>query len=234
MFRSGFWFPFVPVAVNSIMLVGIGIIFHRIAGRNYPHRRVVAPANAHRTDDPPSALRIGFNTADIDNAIASLNETLDVSRADIDILLRSVELQALLRQQGEVTCADIMSQDIISVSIGDTVDEARRLLLEHDIRTLPVLDALKRLEGIVGLRELATMTLSATLPISKAATARPSDPAIGLLPRLTDGVSHAVVVVDEENSVVGIISQTDLLAALAKSVSRKPRSDIMKGYGQGI
>ena len=232
--RAGFWFPFVPIAINSLILVGVGIVFHRLAGRQYPHRQAVAPVNTHKTADPPAAFRVGFNTDDIDAAVANLNETLDISRADLDTLLRQVELQALLRQRGELTSADIMSRDVVTVSAQATADEARAQLLDHDIRTLPVLDGDGRLAGTVGLRELAAMAPSDPLPVSQAATAKPSDPAIGLLPHLTAGTIHAVVVIDEDRRVVGIISQTDLLATLAKSLSQTGPAVLMSGHGQGI
>lgn len=232
--RAGFWFPLVPIAINSMILVAVGMLFHRIAGRQYPHRQAVAPVNTHKTADPPAAFRVGFNTEDIDAAVASLNETLDISRADLDTLLRQVELQALLRQRGELTCADIMSRDVVTVAADATADEARALLLDHDIRTLPVVDAEGLLVGTVGLRELASTAPPAPLPVSQAATANPTELAIGLLPRLTDGSIHAVVVIDEARRVVGIISQTDLLATLAKSLSQAGPSVLMGGNGQGI
>ena len=230
--RAGFWFPFVPVAINSVLLVVLGIVFHRLAGRQYPHRP--APAvNAHRTEDAPPSLRTGFNSQDIDAAIANLNETLDIDRADIDALLREVELQALMRRKGDLTCADIMSRDVVTAGPEATPEQARTFLLDHDIRTLPVLDGEGRLAGTVGLRELAGMAADAPMPVSPAATARPEDSAIGLLPRLTDGMAHAVVIIDGDRKVVGIISQTDLLATLAKSLSSGPAPELVQG-GQGI
>ena len=232
--RAGFWFPLVPIALNSLILVALGVVFHRLAGRQYPHRQAIAPVNTHRTADPPAALRVGFNTEDIDTAIASLNETLDISRADLDTLLRQVELQALMRKRGELTCADIMSRDVVTVAADASADAARMLLLDHDIRTLPVVDGEKRLLGTVGLRELAAMAPGAHLPVSEAATAKASDPAIGLLPSLTEGSIHAVVVLDDERRVVGIISQTDLLATLAKSLSHTGPTGLVSGHGQGI
>lgn len=232
--RAGFWFPLVPVAINSMILVGVGMVFHRLAGRQYPHRPAAAPVNTHKTADPPAALRVGFNADDIDAAIADLNETLDISRDDIDTLLRQVEHQALLRKRGDLTAADIMSRDVVTVSAGATADAARSLLLDHDIRTLPVLDGDGRLAGTVGLRELAATAPTAPLPVSQAATASPSEPAIGLLPRLTDGTIHAVVVIDEDRRIAGIISQTDLLATLGKSLSQTGPAMLMGGHGQGI
>ncbi|WP_352754272.1 hypothetical protein [Mesorhizobium sp. M0955] len=40
-------------------------------------------------------------------------------------------------------------------------------------------------------------------------------PSISRLPVLTDGPSHAVVIVDAERRILGLITQTDLLAAAA-------------------
>jgi len=39
---------------------------------------------------------------------------------------------------------------------------------------------------------------------------------MSLLPLLTDGRSHAVVIVDGERRILGLITQTDLLAAAAR------------------
>jgi CBS domain-containing membrane protein len=231
---AGYWFPLVPVAVNSALLVALGLLFHRLAGRSYPHRPVVAPPNAHGTADAPPALRVGFNKEDIDAAIAEFNETLDIDRADLDLLLRQVEQQALVRTHGELACGDIMSRDVIDIGMDGSPESARALLLEHDIRTLPVIGRDGKLAGTVGLRELARTPDSGQLPVSGAITARATDPAISLLPRLTDGRTHAVMIVDGDGSVKGVVSQTDVLAALAKSLSISPLADEVMENGRGI
>lgn len=230
--RSGYWFPLVPVALNSVLLVAFGIVFHRLAGRNYPHRPPTVKPASHGTADPPPALRVGFNSADIEAAIAALGETFDIARADLDTLLREVELQALMRRKGDLTCADIMSLDVVTAMRHTTPAEARALLLDHDIRTLPVIDADGRLSGTVGLRELAAAEPYGRLPLSPAVTAAPGDPALGLVPSLTGGVLHAVVIVDAALRVEGIISQTDLLAVLASGDTRA--SPTLSGDGAGI
>lgn len=147
--RAGFWFPLVPVAINALILVGLGVVFHRLAGRRYPHRQAPSPVNVHETRDLPPGLRVGFTSADIDAAVEKFNETLDISRDDLDALLREVEQEALLRQHGALRCADVMSRDVITVTVQATPEEARRLLLQHNIRTLPVLGADGRLVGQV-------------------------------------------------------------------------------------
>jgi len=93
---------------------------------------------------------------------------------------------------------------------------ARQQLLDHNIRTLPVVDAERRLVGAVGLRELTRAAETVKGVMSNAGTASPDTPAMSLLPVLTDGRSHAVVIVDGERRILGLITQTDLLAAAAR------------------
>lgn len=215
---SGFLFPFLPVALNSLVLVALGIAFHRFSRRAYPHQAAPAPANTHRTQDPPAEARAGFQPADIDAALALLDETFDIDRGDLARLLRQVELQTLVRLHGALSCADIMSRDVVSVGSEEDARRARFLLLDHNIRSLPVLGEGGRLLGSVGLRELADAVGPVGRAMSPAATATPEQPAVTLLPALTDGRTHAVVIVDAEDRVLGLITQTDLLAALARAV----------------
>lgn len=86
-----FLFPFVPVGLNSLVLVLLGVIFHRLFGRAYPHR-LAAPVAV-----PPKFVE--FSEQDIDAALASLEETFDIDRADLSRLLRQVELEAIARTQ---------------------------------------------------------------------------------------------------------------------------------------
>ncbi|RWF63599.1 CBS domain-containing protein, partial [Mesorhizobium sp.] len=129
---------------------------------------------------------------------------------------RQVELQAMVRTHRTLLCEDIMSRDVISVPEDASADAARQQLLDHNIRTLPVVDAEARLVGAVGLRELTKATDTVKGVMSKAGTASPDTPAMSLLPVLTDGRSHAAVIVDGERRILGLITQTDLLAAAAR------------------
>jgi CBS domain-containing membrane protein len=222
---SGYLFALVPVALNSVALVLVAIAFHRLGKRNYPHRAAPPPANLHNTADKPADARVGFTDADVDAALAALDETFDIDRDDLARLLRRVEIQALGHSRGPLLCADIMSRDVVTVRVDDTTDSALSALLSHNIRTLPVLDAGSRLVGTIGLRELAgkpSTTVRSLL--SPAVTALPADLATTLLPMLTDGRFHAVVITSPAGEVVGLVTQTDLLAGLSRPMasSRMP------------
>ncbi len=217
----GFLFPLVPVALNSCLLVGSGMVFHKLSRRQYPH--VAVPANVHHTADAPPSARGGFLEEDIDRALESLHESLDIDRGDLSQLLRRVELSASIRAHRAMLCADIMSRDVVTVGENAAADHARHLLLYHRIRTLPVTGADGRLVGMVGLRELVDVAGSIAGAAAPVATAAPDDPALGLLPILTDGRSHAVVIVDGDGRIAGLVTQTDLLAAVGRSLYMQPR-----------
>lgn len=220
---SGFLFPLFPVCVNSVILVALGIVFHKLSRRNYPHIAAPPPANTHGTSDLPAQLRVGFKSEDIDAALAAMNETLDIDRGDLERLLRQVELKALVHSHRGVRCQDVMSRDVVAIALSGTVEDARRLLLEHNIRTLPVVDAAGRIAGTVGLRELAAKESKAIAGlVSAAKTASPNDSAVGLVHSLTDGRTHAIIVVGPDRTVLGVITQTDLLAMLAHNAMLNP------------
>lgn len=213
---AGFLFAFLPVALDSILLVALGWCFHRLLRQSYPHVPAPAPVNTHGTADPPPALRVGFRENDIDAALADMGEAFDIDRADLDRLLRRVEEQALTRRSGPLTCADIMSRDVVTVSPDATAELARALLLDHDIRLLPVIAGDGQLAGTIGLRELARRPGLVGDAMIPALTAAPDTPALGLVARLSDGRSHAVVIVSADGTVEGLVTQTDLIAALAR------------------
>lgn len=209
----GLQFPFYVIATNSLALVILGVLFHKLMRHNYPHRPIAEPANVHSTSDSAIAERTGFTGEDIDQVISEFHDALDIDRKDLEALLRLVEQRALLRHHGNLTCADIMSLDVISISSEATVENARQLLLERRLRILPVLLANRTLAGVVGWQELSGLDGNEPVPVTEAITAFAEDAVIGLLPKLTDGLHHGVIVIDHTHMVKGIISQTDLLAA---------------------
>ncbi|WEK48426.1 MAG: HPP family protein [Candidatus Andeanibacterium colombiense] len=85
---AGYYFAFAPVALNSIALVSLAMLFHRLSRHSYPH--VPLPAG--------DALQVsGFHLEDIDRALADLPDSFDISRADLDVLLSHAEAHARQR-----------------------------------------------------------------------------------------------------------------------------------------
>lgn len=214
---AGYLFVLMPVALDALVVVIIGLVFHRLSGRTYPNRPP-PPVNPVGTADPPPLHRTGFRAEDVDAALAAMGQTFDIAPADIERVMREVERQALLRTQADLTCGELMSRDIITIAPETDAASARALLLHHNVRVVPVVDGDGLVVGIVGLRDIedsdpATPVGGAMRP---PATASSDSPALSLLDAMTDGRSHAVVVIDADGRLLGLVTQTDLLAALAR------------------
>jgi CBS domain-containing membrane protein len=208
-------FPLAPVAVDAVAIVIAGWAFHLVSGHAYPHTRAL-DAVRRPTSDPAPTERVGFRAEDIDAVLANLGETFDISREDLGLLLHEVEARALTREHGDLTSGEIMSRDVLSVDRKCDPETARQLLLESGVRLLPVTTAGGRVVGGVGLRELArTGTLVEDLMVAPLTTTA-DQPAITLTRALTDGHRHAAMVVDEHQRLIGLVTQADLLAALAR------------------
>lgn len=82
----GWGFLIAPVGVNALLLVLVGVLFHRFSGHSYPHRAQPMPSAAISADD-------------IDAALDEAGEAFDVSREDLRALLASAERYAEARRR---------------------------------------------------------------------------------------------------------------------------------------
>jgi CBS domain-containing membrane protein len=215
--KAGYLFALNPIAVDSLLLVAAGIAWGKLTGHAYPHR-VAAPApSPHHTHDPLPEARVGFSPVDLDRALARYGDLLDVSRDDLDALFREVELSAAQRLHGQIRCGDVMSRDVISLDLGQPADSALAHLLAHELRAAPVVDADRRVVGMARRAELqASATVAAALDPA-VHTVMTDTPIVALLPILSSGHTHEAMVVDCERRLVGVITQTDLIAVLYRA-----------------
>jgi CBS domain-containing membrane protein len=207
-----------PVGLCSILLVLCAMAYARVVGRSYPHR-TPAPPSPHATRDAPPLQRVGFNAEDIDKALEQYGELLDVEPADLDALFREVELQAHRRIHAHILCGEIMSRDVLSVDLAQSAASALAYLRRHDLRSAPVVDAQRR---VVGLVRRAELQAARDRPVSAVLDpfvhkVRESTAVEALLPILSSGEAHEAMVVDEHRVLVGIITQTDLLGVLYRA-----------------
>lgn len=86
---AGWWFPLAPVALNAVILVGVGLIFHRFSGHPYPH---VPPS------EPAPRPRAEVSDDDLDAVVAELGETFDIGREDLRELLARLEARVAARE----------------------------------------------------------------------------------------------------------------------------------------
>jgi CBS domain-containing membrane protein len=216
---AGYRFALVPVALNSVLLVGAGLIFNNLAKRPYPHVAAI-PVSAHRTADAPAEFRLGFSPADIDAALERLGTPLEVQRDDLYALFRLVEEDAHRRLHAPIRCGEIMSRDLVTVGPDDSTELAFERLREHALRALPVVEAeTGRVLKVVDAATVASQpgALVAELPSIEFELVHVDQLAQELASMLAYGSAHEAMVVDSESRLVGVVTQSDLLAILGRA-----------------
>lgn len=222
-------YPLFPVLLDSALLVLAGAAYNRLTGRDYPHAAVAAV--------PPPAAR--FTTADIDAAMARYGQVLDLGRDDLAVLLETAEAHAYGRRLGSLRCADVMSQELVVATPQMPLREAWRLLRQRHVKALPVIDASRRLVGIVTVSDFLRRAnldlqeglvdrlkaLLAAVPGSgggmptvvgdimthQVGLALADEPVTRLLALFAEAGHHHVPVVDAEHRLCGIVTPADLM-----------------------
>ena len=228
---AGVLFAFEPVALNSALIVGAALIYNNLTRRRYPHVPHAADRNVHATGDPGPGARLGITEADLEAALARYGEVLDVSHDDLLAIVDDARQLALHRHFRERTCAELMSSHVVSVAPRDTLAHARELLLRHRLQSVPVLDERRYVLGILGQEDLLRhggwgASLRRLVPgaaprvadaMRQRVVALPADaPLAQLVPLLSDGGYHQVAITGGDGAVVGIVSRSDLMAALCE------------------
>ncbi len=229
----GYGFALWPVAVNSAFLLLLALLLNNAMRRRYPH---LSPAQAHphRTSDPLPSARLGFTQADLDAALSGYGQLLDIGKDDLAEIFTRAEWHANRRKWGDVRCQDIMSHDVIAVGPDDSVQEAWGRLARHKVKALPVTAADGTLVGIVSLHDFfighgapapdRLPAMNPTLAVRDIMThqvrsARPEQAMVDLVGLFSDGGLHHMPVVDAQQRVVGMVTQSDLVAALFRTAN---------------
>lgn len=220
----GYQFVLYPVALNSILLLAVALLFNNVLRSRYPHRHV-EHASIHKTADPLPRDRLGFTREDLDAVLEARGELLDISGDDLEEVLLATEQQAYRRRFGEIRCADIMSRDMVSVGPETSLQQAWSLLQKHRLSTLPVVMDNAQLVGILSVHDLVRLERSPAanpqavevvreVMTHKVRTGRPGWPITDLVQMLSDSGLHHVPIVDEHNVLHGMVTQSDVIAAL--------------------
>ncbi|MDB5790499.1 MAG: hypothetical protein JWQ80_523, partial [Massilia sp.] len=129
----GWWFALAPVGLNSVLMVLGAVVWNKLAGHRYPHEHVAAVA---------PETRAGFASEDLDAALDTFGETLDVSRDDLAAIFAETEQHAAERRARLHHCGEL-AHPVPAVLTPDLpLATARGLLVRHGVPALPVVDAL--------------------------------------------------------------------------------------------
>lgn len=231
-------FAFYPVLCNSVLLTLAGIAYNNATRRRYPHAQVSPP----RGDQIPGT---GATEADLDAVLARYNQVLDISRDDLEALIQQTQAMGYQRKLAEVRCRDIMSRDLVTVEFGTPLQEAWALLRERKIKALPVVDRVFRVVGIITLADFmraAELDLHHGFEAKLRHLIRPSGKThsdkpevvgqimtrrvrvasehrslMDLVPLFGSTGHHHIPIIGERERLVGMVTQSDVVAALGRT-----------------
>lgn len=232
-----------PVLINVITLLTLVLVAHKwILKKEYPVKPMARSDVRHHHDDPSPLARLGISGHDLQEALKEYGAYLNVTENDLTRVYLQAQQKAHVRKFGEIRVRDIMSKDVITVEYGTDLEEAWALLRLHKVKILPVIDKARRVIGVLSLvdflkrADLKTyrgfadkliefVRRSTTVHTHKpeavgqimaqpAFTVNENDLIALLVPLLSDKGLHHVPVVNDERRLVGIVTQSDLIAAL--------------------
>lgn len=229
-----------------VMLLAALLVNNLVLRRRYPYNMKPAEQSLHATEDVMPTRRIGLTHADLESAVQTLDTFIDVQENELVQLYNLAVDHAFARHSG-LTCGDIMSRDVVSVKFETELETAWNQLRTHKIKALPVVDSLSRLIGILTVADFLRQmddTTSAGLAVrlqgllrrtpgpnsEKAAvigqimtetvfSVRIETPIAELVHQLSDKGLHHIPVVDEGQRVLGMVTQSDIIAALYKHIA---------------
>jgi CBS domain-containing membrane protein len=234
---NSFTFALFPVLMNSVLLASVGILYNTATGRRYPHSQIVERTNASPTSR--------FSSADLDEVLKRYNQVVDIGRDDMEDILHMAEMNAMERRLSDMRCQDIMTHNVRTVEYGTDLQDAWELMRTHRVKALPVVDRQRRIIGIVSLADFmrhADVDLNYAMRdrlhqlIRRSGTTHTTKPeAVGqimctnvrvasadrsvsdLMPIFTEHGHHHIPIIDADNRLVGIITESDFVRALYRS-----------------
>ena len=237
----GYDFLLYPVALNVFVMLAVALLLQKFwlkQGMQKPSQQY-DPIHLHHDKSPLN--RLGLQTEDLLSALNSFDTVIDISEQDLERLYHQAQLHAYQRKSGEIRCSDIMSRDLITVKPDTAVATAWQLLRKHKISMLPVVNDEQHLLGVIAtvdflknlkvphywglLRHVNQLLLRnkhssqykrnvADIMVSKLTVAHEHEHIAALVPVLSDQGLHHIPVLNDQQQLVGVITQSDLIAAL--------------------
>lgn len=239
----GYHVVLLPFALNLLVLFLSAMIFNNILpGRRYPTRMRPERDEIHKHDDSLATQRVGISQDDLHQALKNFDSYIDVSEVDLDQIYKLAGMQAYRRKMGEILCTDIMSRDLVTAEFGTELEEAWAQLRYHKIKAIPVVDRARRVIGMITLvdflkradlktyatfqeklvkfiRRTSGMTsekpeVVGQIMAAPVYTVREDAHIVELVPLLSERGLHHIPIVNAENRLVGMVTQSDLIGAL--------------------
>ncbi|OYV16847.1 MAG: hypothetical protein CG438_1506, partial [Methylococcaceae bacterium NSP1-1] len=237
-------FVLMPVGINVAIMLVMAIVINRWVLRyEYP----IVPHKADNKKHKQGVMiqpsqRTGISEQDLEQALENMDMFMDISTGDLSKLLTDAQKQSFKRYRGNITCADIMVKNILTVEYGTDVEEAWKIMQGEKLKAMPVIDRVGRVIGIitwndffkfinVGVNETFQEKFRAFIRRTPDVTTNKPE-SVGhimttsvsvlpeithiadLIPLMSDQGYRQIPIVNNENRLVGMVYQANLIAAL--------------------
>jgi CBS domain-containing membrane protein len=230
----------------GVVLLSTLLVSRFVLRRPWPYTAQAVGIGKHQTADASPMRRIGLVHADLASALQALDTFVDVQEDELVQIYNLAVDHAFGRHVG-LRCADIMSRDVVIAHFDTELEQAWNQLRLHKIKSLPVVDGFGRLIGIatvadflrqmddtsaagmaVRLQGLLRRTPGLTsdkaevvgqIMTEKVFSASPETPIATLVAQMSDNGLPHIPIVDAQRKVVGMVTQSDMLAALYKRIA---------------
>ncbi len=217
----GFGYALSPVALDTAILVGFAVVWNRATGRVYPFRQPTTSPQA--TSDPATARRLGISPEAMSKILRDMNLAANIGPEDLARLIGAAEAEAATRHLGGITARDVMSRDVVTLRPDAPVVEMTALFRDHLVKAFPVVSATGLCLGI--LREHALIGLDHTDPhvaadlMDPPGPVAPDTPLARMIFLMNEGRRASIPVQDPDGRLIGIITRSDLISALANALA---------------
>ena len=237
-------FVLTPVGINVAIMLIMAIAINRwILRYEYPTvpHQTDNKKHKHSTLIQPSQ-RVGISEQDVEQALENMDMFMDVSTGDLSKLLTDAQMQSFKRHRGNITCADIMVTNILTVEYGTEVEEAWKIMHNEKLKAMPVVDRARRVIGIITWNDFfkfINVGANETFPkkfrafirrtpdvttdkpesvghiMTISVSVMPENTHIAdLIPLMSNQGYRQIPIVNNENRLVGMVYQANLIAAL--------------------
>ncbi len=146
----GYLYVLIPVALN-VLILGVSVwLTRRLIALRQKRRRPFMP---EIIDEDAEELPGGmpFSETDLVHALQQIDTYIDVTIGDLQDIYARATAQAHRRLLKDRPCRDVMSRQVVAVEFGDHLQDAWRLMQQHHIKSLPVINRARRMIGIITL-----------------------------------------------------------------------------------
>ncbi|HQV81303.1 MAG: HPP family protein [Agitococcus sp.] len=224
--RLGYYFVLYPVLLNSVLLLGLAIIFNRMVGRHYPQ-----PAQVNqRSTDPTPTQKVTIQPADIEYALEQHTELLDISQYDLESIILEAQQHANHRLDIGQSCTEIMTKSVVFLNADDEIVYALARFKEMNIMSLPVLNTTHQLVGTLALSDVVEWFCNEAemrgtwqnqvkhIMHRQVVMVKPEQNIADLIPYFVEKSFNYLPVVGDDRKMLGIISRSDMIAVLYQNL----------------